>query len=263
MQEVLDAASEEPIEAGQVDRFRRRTVNLAQLEGNFSLSEDLARQMREQGDFSGECLIVRRAAFEPGTRRARSRDSVLRGLEHMEAFGPSAYGSAEALELMHRLWMTTFLPGRVIGGPDPVFAACSDLEWLRWRRILEARMNLIGPGQNLFLGFCMAWTYVQIGEARLGQQEIRAIEPLSAGSRRRVGCLVVLTEADGTARQFRGTVRRREGDSVVAYVAALRTEIRLSPALMGRLAVVPSTGDEIEMTIGLNYRGLLPWRLSS
>ena len=46
MEEVLDLADEEPIEANQMDRYRRRAVNLAQLEGNFPLSQQMADAMR-------------------------------------------------------------------------------------------------------------------------------------------------------------------------------------------------------------------------
>ena len=261
MEEVLDSASEEPIEANQVGRFRRRTVNLAQLEGNVVLSEELARHMRDEGDFSGECLLVRREVFEPGTRRVLSRESAIAGLDRLESFGTAAYGSAEALELMNRLWMAAFLPDTNIGGPDPVMAACSDEDWYRWRRILDARLNLTGSGQNLFLGFCLSWTLFQLDEPRLAQQETRAMEPLTVGSRRRVGCLVVLTDSLGNAKRFSGTMRRREGDAIVVYLPTLRTEIRLSPVLMSRLPVLPTVGDQVEMEIGLNYRGPLPWRL--
>ncbi|MCA1708167.1 MAG: hypothetical protein LC808_34785 [Actinobacteria bacterium] len=157
MEEVLDSANEEPIEADQVERYRRRAVNLAQLEGNLDLSRDLAESMRLRGDFSGVCLLVRSEVFEPGTRVVRSRGAAQAGLKQLEEFGLAAYDSVEALDLMHRLWMASYLPSGQIGGPDPVFAACSQDEWHRWRRILDARARIVGPSQNLFMGFCLAW----------------------------------------------------------------------------------------------------------
>jgi hypothetical protein len=262
MEEVLDSAVEEPIEANQVSRYQRRAVNLAQLEGDVPLSREMAASMRDRGDFSGECLLVRADAFEPGSRVVKSRAKAKEGLERLESFGRSVYDSREALDLMHHLWMAAFLPDGQIGGPDPVLAACPEEEWLRWRQILQARMRLIGPGQNLFLGFCLSWALFQLDEPRVGLQEIRAVEPLSSGSRRRVGCLVVFTDPDGNAIEYRGSVRRREGDAVVVYVPALLSELRLPPAMTTRFAVLPQVGDEVELEIGLNYRGLLPWRAS-
>lgn len=261
METVLDSATEESIEANQLDRFRRRSVNLAQLEGKVELSESLAASMREGGDFSGECLLVRRDVFEPRTRRAKSRKVARAGLDRLESFGLSAFGNAEALDLMNHLWRAAYLPDAEIGGADPVFAACTEDDWVRWRRILDARIRLLGHAQHVFLGFCLSWTLFQLGEPRLGLQEIRAVEPLSGGSRRRVGCLAVLTDARGNAVRHRVAVRRREGDAIVVYAAALGAEVRLPPAFAGRFPVFPQVGEEFELEIGLNYRGLLPWRL--
>lgn len=261
MEEVLDSANEEPIEANQIDRYRRRAVNLAQLEGNLDLSLDLAESMRLRGDFSGICLLVRSEVFEPGTRVVRSLGAAEAALRRLEEYGSPAFESAEALDLMHRLWMASFIPGGQVGGPDPVLAACSIDDWYRWRRILDARARLAGPSQNLFMGFCLAWALFQLDEARLATQEIRAVEPLSSGSRRRVGSLVVLTDAAGGAKRFPASVRRQEGDVLIVYVPALGSELRLPPAITTRFAVLPQVGDEVQLEVGLNYRGLLAWRV--
>lgn len=261
MEEVLDSANEEPIEASQVDRYRRRAVNLAQLEGDLDLSRDMAESMRQRGDFSGVCLLVRSEVFEPATRVARSRAAAEAGLSRLEAFGPAAFGSSEALDLMHRLWMAAHLPTGQIGGPDPVLAACSADSWHRWRRILEARAHLSGPSQNLFLGFCLSWALFQLEEPRLALQEIRAVEPLSSGSRRRVGSLVVLTDSHGVPLRFSAAVRRHEGDVMIVYLPSLLTELRLPPAMTTRFALLPQVGDELCLEIGLNYRGPLAWRV--
>lgn len=261
MEEVLDSANEEPIEANQIERYRRRAVNLAQLEGNLDLSLGLAEDMRLQGDFSGVCLLVRSEVFEPGTRVVRSRSAAEAGIRRLEDYGLSVFDSVEALDLMHRLWMASFIPGGQVGGPDPVLASCSTDDWHRWRRILEARARLAGPSQNLFLGFCLAWVLFQLDEPRLATQEIRAVEPLSSGSRRRVGSLIVLTDAGGSARRFPASVRRHEGDVIIVYIPALVSELRLPPAVTTRFAVMPQVGDEVQLEVGLNYRGLLAWRV--
>ncbi len=261
MEEVLDSASEEPIEANQVDRYRRRAVNLAQLEGDLDLSWDMAESMRQRGDFSGVCLLVRSEVFEPGTRVPRSRAAAESGLSRLEALGPDAFRSPEALDLMHRLWMAAHLPAGQIGGPDPVLAACSADSWHRWRRILEARAHLSGRSHNLFLGFCLSWALFQLDEPRLALQEIRAVEPLSSGSRRRVGSLVVLTDSNGAPRRLSASVRRHEGDVIIVYLPSLLTELRLPPAITTRFATLPQVGDELSLEIGLNYRGPLAWRV--
>lgn len=261
MEEILDSANEEPIEANQIDRYRRRAVNLAQLEGDLDLSLDLAESMRARGDFSGICLLARSEVFEPGTRVVRSRGAAEAALRRLEEYGSPAFESVEALDLMHRLWMASFIPGGQVGGADPVFVPCSADDWYRWRRILEARARISGPSQNLFMGFCLAWVLFQLDEARLASQEIRAVEPLSSGSRRRVGSLVVLTDSTGVAKRFPASVRRHEGDVLIVYVPALVSELRLPPAITTRFAVLPQVGDEVQLEVGLNYRGLLAWRV--
>lgn len=261
MEAVLDSATEEPIETDQLPRLNRRKVNLAQLEGNVTLSRDLATRMREAGDFSGECLLIRREVFDPGTRQPRSRKAAEKGLERLESFGHGAYENLEALDLMNLLWRAAYLPRTHLGGADPLLAGCDEDQWVRWRRILEARMRIAAGTRSAFAGFCLSWTLFQLGESRLALQEIRAVEPLSGGSRRRVGSLVVLTDSSGAPLRYRAAVRRREGATIVTYVSSLASEVRLAPAFTSRFAVLPDVGDELELEVGLNYRGLLPWRV--
>ena len=261
MEAVLDSATEEPIEANQVSRLNRRAVNLAQLEGNVSLSREIAAAMRESGDYSGECLLIHREVFEPGSRQLKSREAAEAGLQRLESFGRGAFDSLQALDLMNLLWRAAYLPQADFGGPDPVLAKCTEDQWVRWRRILEARLRAAGSMQSVFVGFCLSWALFELGEARLGLREIRAVEPLSGGSRRRVGCLAVLTDSNGVAVRYRAAVRRQEGDSIITYVSPLAAEVRLVPAFASRFPVLPRVGDELEIEVGLNYRGLLPWRV--
>jgi hypothetical protein len=261
MESVLDSATEEGIEANQTGRYKRRVVNLAQLEGHTSLSQELADEMRDAGDFSGECLLIRRETFDPATRQIRSRAAAEAGLTRLESLGSAAFASSETLDLMNALWRSLHLPNERIGGPNPVLARCTNEEWTQWRRILENRLGLGSASENVFLRFCLAWTLVELGEARLGLQEIRAVEPLSGGSRRRVGCLVVVTDDAGRPIKYRASVRRREGEAIVAYSPLLATEVRLPPSFAARFAELPQVGDELELEVGLNYRGLLPWRV--
>ena len=99
----------------------------------------------------------------------------------------------------------------------------------------------------------------QLGEPRLALEEIRAVEPLSGGSTRRVGCLVVFTDGTGQPVQYHAAVRRRTGDTMVVYVSRLLAEVRIPLAMFS--GSLPAVGEEVELQVGLNYRGLLPYRL--
>jgi hypothetical protein len=258
MDAVLSMVSEEAIEESQVGRFEARQVELAELRQDHEVSEALAERMREKGNYAGVCLILRDRAFGP-SGDLLSRSAAAEALEQLEGYGPTAFASEEATRLMHRLWTAANLTRTTLSEEAPLFAACSNDEWIRWRRILDARLRFPGSEFNPYLRFCHAWTLLQLGEYRAATDELRDMEPLTTGNRRRVGALAVLTQADGTPLGFRGIVRRRDADATIAYSSTLQAEI-LFPRFYRFEGGEPRVGEELGFGLGLNYRGLTPWR---
>nr|MDT0664498.1 hypothetical protein [Micromonospora sp. DSM 115978] len=148
---ILDLAVEEPLETSQLERYRRRRINLAELEGKLEISEELAERMRRDGDLGGWCQILRHRVYDPQTRVPRSPEEALRGLTDLLGLGDLVWREREALPLANRLWMAVNVPGGQIAGADPLRVACSAQEWDLWRRILVARRGFPEDRDNTFI----------------------------------------------------------------------------------------------------------------
>jgi hypothetical protein len=258
MDAVLSMVSEEAIEESQVSRFETRQVEMAELRQDYEVSEALAERMRQKGNYAGVCLILRDTAFDPSGILV-SGTAALEALDRLERYGPSAFASDESTRLMHRLWTAAHLPRTTLTEEAPILATCTSGEWVRWRRILDARLRFPGSEFNPYLRFCHAWTLLQLGEYRSATDELREMEPLTTGNRRRVGALAVVTQEDGTPQMFRGIVRRKDPDATIAYSATLQAEILFSRFYRFE-GGAPRIGEELEFSLGLNYRSLTPWR---
>jgi hypothetical protein len=255
---VLDAATEEPLEPGQVRNYLRRRVQLAEFEGQNAISENIASSMMADGDFSGYCQIIRGRVFDPRTRRAISAAAAADGLRALLSLGDAVWRSREAMAFAHHLWMEAHIPSGRVGGEDPARIACMREHWAQWSRILSARQGFVEDEDNALIMFCRAWALLELDEARAGTAQLAALEANSPGSRRRVGCLAVLTDDAGTPRSYRAIARRRQVQTWVCYVPQLLTEIRIPPDIVA-VQTDMVVGSEINITVGLNYRGLLPW----
>jgi len=262
LESVLDMASEEPIEQSQFERYQRRLVDLAQLQGQVQVAESLASELRARGDFSADCVLARRKAIDPITRRIRSAAVAREVLNGLLGFAPKVLGSEEALSLMHHLWIGANLEGQVLGGEQPVFARCTRSDWLTWQRILENRLALPANTASPYLNFCLAWTLLELDESLKAMQVLRSNEVLAAGNRRRVGALVVITDNEGNPIEYSGTVRRLDGQLAVLYVPRLLGEIRASARVQAALSTSVHIGDEWRFGLSANYQGVLPWPIS-
>lgn len=259
LETILEAASEEPLDPTQHDRYQKRVVNLAELREEFDLSEQLAHDMVEAGNYGGISLLIRSRVFDPQTREARSRELARAGLAQLESLAPGVFSSPEATALMHRLWMTAFLPTWQLSGEDPILAGCSRDEWIRWQRVLEARLGFAEAQSNPYINFCLAWALLQLDEPRKAITLLREIEPLTSGNRRRVGALAVICSQEGQPSEFTGLVRRKDSAGTVVYIPRLTTEVFFSRALEAQHHPGVQVGDELRFNVGLNYRSLTPW----
>lgn len=263
LESVLEVAAEEPIEAGQFDRYQRRVADLAHLQGDIATVEAVAAELRTKGDFSADCILARRKATNPDTRTLRSPQAARAALDDLLAYAPAIYGSEEALALMHHLWLGAHLQGQKIGGEEPVLARCAREDWTTWRRILEGRLAFPANEGNPYLNFCLAWALLSLDEPMKAVQVLRSNVALAIGNRRRVGTLAVITDEAGQPVEYSGTVRRIDGSEAVLYLAQILSEVRAPARVQAELAVAVHVGDEWRFGLGVNYQGLLPVPLSS
>lgn len=259
LETILEAASEEPLDTKQQDRFKGRVVELAELREDHDLSEALAQEMIDGGNYSGICLLVRNRVFDPLTRQAVSSAAARAGLEQLEKLAPGVLASPEATALMHRLWMSAFLNSWELNGEEPTLAACDRETWTRWRRVLEARLAFPESRSNPYVNFCLAWSLLQVDEPAKAVRILREIEPLTTGNRRRVGALAVICDQNGEPIEFTGLVRRKDAGGTIVYISRLMTEIFLSRVLETQHHPGVQVGDELRFALGVNYRSLTPW----
>jgi tetratricopeptide (TPR) repeat protein len=180
MASILDTANEEPIEPRQSGRLLRRQSELAALEGNIALSEDIAERMRRDGDFGGWCQLIRRDVYQPGSRVPSSGEAARSGLYRLLSLGGEVWRDREATTLAHHLWMWGYLPHGQIGA-DPLLGACKAEHWEKWRRILVARKSFPEDEDNAFADFNTAiqldrrnpegWAYQGLVLERRGDRE--------------------------------------------------------------------------------------------
>jgi hypothetical protein len=175
MASILDTAVEEPLEPRQVQRFRHRRIQLAELEGRHDVSVDVAEAMRREGDYSGYCQLIRSQVYSPTTRRPRSPAAAEEGLQRLLTLDDAVWRSRVAMALAHHLWMEAHLPGGQVGGADPVYAACSTEEWEQWSRILRARRGFPEDEDSAFVIFCLAWALLQLSEPHAALTQVAAL----------------------------------------------------------------------------------------
>lgn len=261
LEELLDAVDNADISAGDVERLRVRQVELAELQGLSEVSKDLAEEMRARGNYAGVVTLLRSQVFPPD-RTPPSHGRALAALERLEAYGPEVFAHDDAARLMNRLWQAAFIGVQSWSGRDPVLAECPRGEWIRWRRILEALEVFSGGEYDPHLRFCKAWASLQLEEYVRAKSELDLLRQISAGNRRRVGVLVVVTDPDGEARTFTGQVRRKDADATMVFCPTVQGEI-LFPRFYRFEAGDPKVGEIVTFRAGLNYQGLTPWRSDS
>lgn len=261
LEDLLDAVGEGDIRSSDASRLKVRQVELANLQGQVEVSEQLAEDMRRGGNYAGVVTLLRSQVFPPDRTPPRP-ERALAALARLETYGPDVFSHDDAVRLMNRLWLAAFIGTQNWMGVDPVLAACPRQEWIRWRRILESLEMFPGGDADPHLRFCKAWASLQLEEYVRAKGELDALRQISAGNRRRIGVLTVVTDERGEARIFNGQVRRKDADATMVYCPTLQGEV-LFPRFYRFETGEPKVGEVINFRAGVNYQGLTPWRLDA
>lgn len=260
-EDILEFVAEDDLADSQMDLLLERRIELGEMRGDLNLSKSLAEEMRARGNYSGVCILLRDRVFDITTGAVVSRPAAEEALASLEGYGSAALNDETAVRLMNRLWVVTFLgENHRWSGSRPTLANCSRDDWLRWRRILNHLPNAPGEELNLHVLFCAAWVALQLEEYVEASEILARLRGMSAGSRRRVGALAVVTGVDGVPLEFSGTVRRGDSDGRIIYCPVLGTEIFFPRFYRYDGGEVPGVGEVVHFNIGLNYQGLTPWR---
>jgi len=254
LRQALDLATEEGVEPSQLSKFNTRQVELYAIQGNSAPGADLARKMRERGDFSGEVSLTRHRLLtvtEPKKRRA-----LIEELERLYAFRPQILRDMHAVRFLHTLWVRANIHGE-LGDGQPKCVKGSLEIWRMLEEISRSRLAFPDQADLSYALFFLGWALYQIDEPREATQVFSRLERQSLGNPRRVGELAYLTGADGAVRVFRAKVVFPRAGQVRISVPELDSQMMdLRPEVEARIA--PGglrLGEFVEISIALNYRG--------
>ena len=254
LEQALAVASEEGVEPSQLSKFNTRQVEMSEIRGDSALSVDLARRMRESGDFSGEIALTRhklRTVAEP-----KRRQTYITELERLYTFNPQILRNAHAVCFLHKLWANGNLNG-ALGDGQPQCVKASVDAWRMLENISRARLTFPDQADLPYALFFLGWALYQIGEPREATQVYSRLERQSLGNPRRVGDLAYITGDNGMIKTFQAKVVHPRAGQVRISVPELDSQILdLRPEVETRIAPAGlRLGEFIKIAIALNYRG--------
>jgi hypothetical protein len=256
---IMQDASQLQIEPSQQERYLARLQELLEIEGECEASEQMASDLLARGSFSGEVLLARLRVFGPGGMEVQSPEVARTYLERLESHAPGILSDPNALSLMNRLWMSAYLPRSRFSAEGPLIAGLAPDIWARWLRILEALSLLPSGDDNPYLGFCMGWAYMQLGEPGPAVSLFEENRRLASATRWRVGALAVLADEQGAPTHFIARLRDRVGGRLRLQLPSLRCETEVDPRRVPDLPLDARPGDELRVFVGLNYVGPVIW----
>jgi hypothetical protein len=258
MASILETAQEETIESAQRQRFRVRQQELQLRMGETAVGEDLAQQMRKQGDFSGEIALARFRLLEAQRHNLNVQDKSKEELGRLLAFRPAILKHLHAVRYMQTLWAKTFLE-RNLGEGAPQQVQASSEDWRVLADITRSRLQSADDSEHPYALFCLGWALLQIGEGHEAREIFTRLERQSLGNPRRVGELAALTNEDGSLRVFHARVIHSHVGQVRLSIPEIGTEVfDLRPEVETQVA--PGglrLGEYVDVSVALNYRGLL------
>lgn len=257
MASILDIAEEEPLDPTQRQYLRVRKQELMLRIGELAVGEELARAMREEGDFSGELALTRyRRSITQGAG-VQPASTAKAELLRLAAFRPRILSHLHAVRLMQSLWVGAFMDGTFgQGAPQMVRAAPS--EWRILADVAGGRRQSRDESEHPYALFFLGWALLQLGEGREARETFSSLERQSLGNPRRVGELALVTNEDGSVRLFRARViHARAGQVRVGIPEVGADVIDLRPQVETELAPAGlRLGEYVSVAIALNYRGL-------
>ena len=252
IESALEVAEEEGIrDSAQLGRYQDRKVQAAERRGNAQISEALAHEMRERGDFAGEVSISR---YRLGGDA--SPQTCLMELQRFWEWRPTVLKNLYAVRYMQHLWIRAFLRER-LGEGAPKQVGASRSEWELLANVCRARLAFEEDHDQPFTLFLLGWSLYQLGEAREARRAFERLERQSLGMARRVGELVYLTDDTGQQRSYEAQVVHARTGQVKVRVPALDTVADIRPEVETRIS--PSgvrMGEIIDISVALNDRGL-------
>jgi len=258
MASILETAEEETFEPAQRDLFRRRQQELLLRKGEMTVGENLAREMREQGDFAGELAVARYRLLEVQQQSGDVPNASRRELLRLLEFRPTILNDLHAVRFLQTLWIRVFLNG-TLGQGFPQAVRASEHEWRMLADITQARLQSPDDSEHPYALFFQGWALLQLGEGREGREIFARLERQSLGNPRRVGELAWVTNEDGSVRILRARVLHPRAGQVRLSIPEFGTDIiDLRPEVETELAPAGlRLGEYVEVAVALNYRGLL------
>lgn len=254
MASALETADEFPIEERQVPNYNKRAVELSARKGQVDLSTDLARKMREGGDYSGEVALAR---YGIAQATAKQRAEIHRQeFDRLSGFVPGILRDIYAIRFLMRLWSEQFVSGRLgEGGPKTVSAG--RIDWEALATLATARLAFPSDEEDPQCRFWLGWAQYQLGRAREARETFQVLDRLSVGHPRRVGDLVWITTPDGRPRRCSARVVHAQQQKIRLQLLEFDATVDLRPEEEVRLSASGlALGEIVEVWVSLNYRGV-------
>jgi hypothetical protein len=254
--DVIDQYRELELTAQEYDKFDNREAALADALKDVDRLERVFTRMERRGTNAIHTLKAR--LLEREAERKHPGTGSRKALEYLEKYvdTDSSQTDRAVLLLYYRLWwrVRTGLEG--FFAKDHLCLKFGENEWRRLAELAEQRLQLEGETTNPMALFHLGWAKLQLGQTARAKEAFHQLTLVSVGSFRRGRTLALVSQPDGTARQYFGETRGRLADSGgLVWVEDLRQEVRYSAMEFGETDTRP--GHLIgPLCIALNYRGV-------
>ncbi len=245
--EIIEQYREQDLSSDEEEKFDRRESEFSRQLGDITRFESVMERMIQKGMNAAHTLRARYIGQERGCAAARAyiEDKCANILEI----------DRPVLLYYFRLWWETETRYPSYFDHDHMTLAFTASQWARLAKLARARLSLEGEQDNCVSLFHLGWASLQTGQTLQAREAFERLEMVSADSFRRARSLCVISNVDGSPREFLGETRGRiVGNRGRGWIDELRMEIDYPLSEFSEVDTRP--GRPLgPFHIALNYRG--------
>jgi hypothetical protein len=229
----------------QLNTLDKRQFEFARALDDRKKLESIVARSTEKGNYAVRALIARGMLETDGPQaaidylRTHCREQII--------------SERPILLLYYRLWWQVNSGLKGYFQDDEVVVHFSKDAWEELYSLANGRLSLEGEKDNQLALFHAAWASMQLDRSKTAEELLRRLDTISVGNFRRGRTLVLLSNFDGTPREFTGETRSGPySHKGKVWIESLRLEL---PYLTAQFPEASNAGVITGFHVALNYRG--------